>query len=107
MVVVAAVLVVHNENHGVLPERSIAYRVHHLGYKRLAPLDVRWWMLVIFVLRSEQSKVGIDERHLWQRAYAWGSASLRQKHEKGQKVWVHACRPELPEACSLRRILKI
>ena len=107
MVVIAAVFVVRYEDHRVLPERSIPHRVHNLGHERLSSLYVRRWMLVIFVLRSEQSEIGIDERHLRQRANAWRSASLRQKHEKGQKVRVHACPPEQPEARSLRRILKI
>ena len=107
MVVVAAVFVVRYEDHRVLPERSIPYRVHHLRYESLSSLYVRRWMLVILVLRSEQSEIGVDKRHLRQRAYACRSASLRQKHEKGQKVRVHACPSELPEARSLRRILKI
>src|SRR5437879_2146078 len=107
MIVIAPVLVVRYEDHRVLPERSIPHRVHNLGHKRLSSLYVRRWMLVIFVLRSEQSEIGIDERHLRQRAHAWRSASLRQKHEKGQKMRVHTGRPERPEACSLRRILKV
>src|SRR5216684_6282627 len=107
MVVVAAVLVIRYEDHRVLPERSIPHCVHNMGHERLPSLYVRRWMLVIFVLRSEQSEIGIDERHLRQRAHAWRSASLRQKHEKGQKVRVHTCPPEQPEARTLRRILKI
>ena len=107
MVVVAAVLVVRYEDHRVLPERTIPHRVHHLRHERLSSLYVGRWMLVIFVLRSKQPEIGIDERHLRQRAYACRSTGLRQKHEKGQKVWVHACRPEQPEARSLWRILKI
>src|SRR5260370_23257693 len=107
MVVVTAVLVVRYEDHCVLPERSIPYRVDHLRDERLSSLYVRWRMLIIFVLRSEQSEIGIDERHLRQRAYARRSASRRQKQEKRQKVRVHARPPEQPEARSLRRILKI
>src|SRR6266852_4553542 len=107
MVVVAAVLVVGYEDHRVLPERPIPHRVHNLRYERLSPLYVRRRMLVIFVLRSEQSEIWIDERHLRQRAHAWGPASLRHKHEKGQKAGVHTRPPEQPEARSLRRILKI
>ena len=99
--------IVRYEDHRVLPERSIPHRVHYPRHERLSSLYVRRWMLVILILRSEQSEIGIDERHLRQRAYACRSASLRQKHEKGQKVRVHACRPEQPEARSLRSILKI
>src|SRR5258707_15257441 len=107
MVLVAAVLVVRYEDHRVLPERSISHRVHHLRYEPLSSLYVRRWMLVIFVLRSEQSEIAIDERHLRQRAYAWRTASLRQKHEKGQKARAHAGPPEQPEAGASRRTLKL
>src|SRR5467141_1184809 len=85
MVVVAAVFVVSYEDHRVLPERSIPHRVHHLRYERLSSLYVRRWMLVIFILRSEQPEIRIDERYLRQRAYTCRSAGLRQKHEKGKK----------------------
>src|SRR5439155_24839160 len=64
MVVITAVLVVGYENHRVLPERSISHRVHHLRHERLSSLYVCRRMLVIFVLRSEQSEIGVDERHL-------------------------------------------
>src|SRR4029077_1871357 len=64
-------------------------------------------MLVIFEFRSEQAEIGIDERHLRQRAYPWCSPSLSQKHEKRQEVWIDACSAEQPEASSLRRVLKV
>src|SRR6267143_4769618 len=52
-------------------------------------------------------KLGSTNATCGSGAYAWRSASLRQKHEKGQEMRVHARPPEQPEARSLRRILKI
>src|SRR5207302_9190083 len=107
VIVIAAVLVIGNEDDRILPQGPVAHGVHDLRNERLPSLYVRWRMLIVFELPSGQTEIGIDERHLRQRTYAGCSCSLRQEHLKRQEVWIHACRAEQPEAASLRRILEV
>src|SRR5215467_1905841 len=63
VIVRATMLVVSDEDDGVLPERTIANRVHHLRNERLASLDIGGRMLVILELDAEQTKVRINKRY--------------------------------------------
>src|SRR6266849_6046761 len=102
VIVIAAVLVISNEDDRILPERPVAHRVDDLRNERLPPLYICRRMLIVFELPSEQAEVGIHKCHLRQRTHARLSGSLSQKHGKGQEVRIHACSAEQPEAASLR-----
>src|ERR1700722_18959670 len=77
VIIVSAVLVVGDEDNGILPMRAVANRAEYLRDVGLAALYVRWGMLVVFRLGSKQAEIRVHERHLGQRSKPWRSRSLR------------------------------
>src|SRR5258708_11745086 len=97
VIVEAAVLIVGEEDYGVLPVRTVANCVDYLRNVGLASLYIRWWMLIVFERRSGQTKIWIDKRDRGQQS----QCGLDKKSGKGQEVRVKFHRAEKTEARSL------
>ena len=82
MVVGTAVLIVGDEDDGVLPTGAVADGVDDLRDVGLAALDVGGRMLVVFEGRAAESKVGIDEGDLGERS----GCGLGEEERQGQEV---------------------